>query len=398
MASSRSKSNLRWPRRGHIVTDERGDAREISDWIVTDSSVDPFRREAARRIEQIVHDSSNTRVSGVLVGVALGLYLGLNLMFRSTVGPGGGWVIAVLIFIPLSLVSAAIAARSLRARSDEIARVVRELGVCAGCGYDLHGIPDDEEWRRACPECGAAWIASAADSRPPLESEPVRSSVEEYANTWRRNWGLFLRRVLDKRTSGRIKDDRGRKVPILGPDYEAEFDVAAGGRDRGHTERVRRAIRPVGRFTRIFVAIVTALPFLVIALGMLRTAPFGGPGLPMSGTIGALMGAGMFAACPFLVLRGNFAYSPRIIRDRLLGVGLCPSCAEPIALREPDEDGRVACPSCSASWRSDRISIDAPRLQCRQCGYDLEGLPIAQDGCRECPECGAAWRAGQDSP
>jgi hypothetical protein len=74
-----------------------------------------------------------------------------------------------------------------------------------------------------------------------------------------------------------------------------------------------------------------------------------------------------------------------------LAEGLCGQCCETLRGVAAVE-GMISCPACQAQWRADRFqqpTFRVARTTCRQCQYDLSGVPRISPEVVLCPECGA---------
>jgi len=122
----------------------------------------PSRRRAAweryaRYQRATDSDQRLGRIVTVLVSVAIGTVAGMRIASEQVV------VGAALLAIASGLSIASVVVPSMAARAHERARreAARHLDACPSCEYDLRGLDAEPDACIVCPECGAAWRASA---------------------------------------------------------------------------------------------------------------------------------------------------------------------------------------------------------------------------------------------
>ena len=288
------------------------------------------RVEAAR---SGVHPFSGSWRAWLVLGSYCLMPLGFILMTKASrvIAPLEVAFAGVVGFLALMHVIRAAAARW---GAEQVAPVIVSEGLCAACGYNLHGSKPEPDGCIVCPECGAAWSASR-----------VRRSAPFVAGAA----GIDAAQVLELHSDGRIvADARSHKVLVH------SFSLTKVPRinqltqaQRQRLERIRRA-EGIPRYKdAMFVA-----GFSTFFVGA-------GAGAKLSGIYttvtvrSAWLGAGvaMFGVSAGAVL----IYRARLRRPAdpvgaMLRERMCPGCRSLLDGVAPATDGFVECPTCLAAW------------------------------------------------
>lgn len=179
--------------------------------------------------------------------------------------------------------------------SGGIPAVLPRVGLCSCCGYEIAGLPADEQGVVVCPECGAAF--GAEDRRFPTE------------------------RTLEKAP---WFDSRWHKLRKLG-----WRDPAAPARAMEMADHPR--MLGMGA-----VYLGLAIGFVWVALQMAMPREW----------------ANAAAAYGFPVYIFGIGWvMTRTIRLRLRREGWCPACLASLADLPPEDDGCKVCAVCGAAWK-----------------------------------------------
>jgi Zn-finger nucleic acid-binding protein len=265
-------------------------------------------------------------VLGVLMVVlAIGGCGGLSALFSRHAPAAPRWLVLVLQGVIAVATARAWLHLRVKAMAREVASLVLSEGLCASCGYNLHGLEAQGDLVR-CPECSAAWLAarivrSAPFARGATMGRPLRKARYSMGARWP------------------APDARGVAVEIAHPWLRFQLRAASKGR-RERLLRAREAVARASRFERTFG----------LTLAWLGPVVFGAFGAGVGGWVGALIGAAPFVLLALAGTYGNFAFDAASTRDALVRLDLCPSCTADLAPVTRDAQGRRACPVCLAVW------------------------------------------------
>jgi hypothetical protein len=135
---------------------------------------EPIGAESLRAMtEELNPGEVRQRRKGLIWGfVATLVFLGLMTLYLLFLSRGGigrwrdpvlqGFGVLYLIWPPAMVF---IQFRRVRkTRRERIRRVMLKHHHCPHCGYDIHGLPaDEEDGATVCPECGCAWRVDARE-------------------------------------------------------------------------------------------------------------------------------------------------------------------------------------------------------------------------------------------
>lgn len=238
--------------------------------------------------------------------------------------------------------------RWIRARQHgpELARLLLEEGLCPVCAYNFHGLAAESDGLLRCPECGAGWRSNRI-----LRVEPfANGSVCAPAST--------VLDVSSQMPGWTVKDARGMRCPLVHPRLRKEMRACEDGTRRERLLAARDEFAPSGRLIRWAVSAF----FVFIAVLVVYLSCFVAPPAPSSP-----MGMGMYSVLGFTTLVflglsawslfGNFCYSVRRVKASMLRRGMCPSCADDLAVNEPDRDGCMVCLRCLSAWKREEAGV-----------------------------------------
>lgn len=232
--------------------------------------------------------------------------------------------------------------RWIRARQHgpELARLLLEEGLCPSCAYNLYGLAADANGLLRCPECGAAWRSERVIRAQPFAEGSVGMAASAVLE------------VSSQMHGWTVKDARGMRRPLVHPRLRKEVRACEDGARRERLLAARGEFAPSGRLVRWAVSAL----ILVIAISVVYLSCFVAPPPPSSP-----MGMRMYAVLGFTTLVllglsawslfGNFCYGARRVKQSMLRRGMCPSCAEDLAVNEADGDGCTVCVRCLSVWK-----------------------------------------------
>lgn len=307
--------------------DDRGASVEV----LSHASAGHWVVSGDARIEGMMYRAANPKVErggwdwiGLLMiaGSAVAMVVLLRVMF-----PGApGWT-TMLVFMAAAGGTTWVLARLWTARNaGRLIGVVLEEGLCAVCGYNLHGCVVHADGCVQCPECGAAWKSARI-----LRSEPLASGAV-FGDPAHLVGKTATRLVTD---SYDTVDARGMPVRIA--DMAKLREVVKRGRDESAKEWARALQRLILRKTaRVRWVCVAGLCGIAGAAWL-----WGGPPVLMVMPLGFTVG----------FILGQFGASMLTVRDTMLNAGACPACLEDLRAVEIGEDWVRTCPRCRAAWR-----------------------------------------------
>jgi hypothetical protein len=184
----------------------------------------------------------------LLLGVSVLVAFVGPIVFFGFVGPLA--LLGVLVATPAAMNYFTRETGERKYRREMAASYVGE-GICASCGYSLKGLPDEDDARVTCPECGAGWKAERIVAPIWDEDAPVLPRGPVAPMRW-----LRWEESAAARTTG---DAQGRLVPItdirlslwspeqreaIGPERLAHAPGPAGACRDGPRAGDRRAHAP----------------------------------------------------------------------------------------------------------------------------------------------------------
>lgn len=243
-------------------------------------------------------------------------------------------------------------------RESQAARrrdIVLAEGLCAACGYNLHGVRVEAGGHMLCPECGAAWNSNRIRRSAPFVAPG--DGVDCDTQSW------------DATVNWSVRDARNVFQPLAFPtlrNVRTDLDGIEGYRARVNIARVE--ISRHSRWSRWAFGVVLAGVFgaagtLLVLIGY-RT---GSPVVPIIGIV-------LLTLTWIAVMTLNVGYSKQGTCRGLLKMRLCPSCLEDLDALRPFEGGIALCPRCLASWNMPEpphydvdplVNVQASRLPSR---------------------------------
>lgn len=202
-----------------------------------------------------------------------------------------------------------------------------------------------------------------------------------------------------------VKDDRGRRVPLVISTREADARfrerlkrdaerreklprVGAVAEQSKQPSRIRRiAMWPLYAVFAV-AGIAAAGAFFAVAAGAACLPLIGIAyllGWPPASGIGATVVVAFVAGGTFAIVNRDQSRTERA--RRLARIEVCGACGYSLEKLEPGADECVACPECGAAWK---VS-PADSARCYSCDEQLETLTVQSSGVGECPYCGAAF-------
>jgi hypothetical protein len=220
-------------------------------------------------------------------------------------------------------------------RSQAIARLMLDEGLCPVCGYNFFGLELKGPMIR-CPECGGEWRTDRIARVLPIDETSRESAIVK-----------AIRQPIELVTVG-YDDARGTRVGMVDPLLRAARREAS---EPARVERLgaaRRDLSRIGRGRRLLVVGFIIAVSAVLAGAMVWSRLRGTPPVPLPAFVGPICLTGI----GFGVYFGRFGYARRRVRDVMLAHSLCASCAAPLDYLTPDPaDGCVTCETCRAAWR-----------------------------------------------
>lgn len=136
-------------------------------WLGPRSNVDP-----AARARLLAAAQGNIRRGHLIAGA---VFCGLFALIPAAIVPlglGFRGPMVLLTALPVSVgiglaYVVSVRKRMARWQRERILNAAAEAGLCAVCGYPLHGLPADDDGCTVCPECGAAWNVASGAQAPP---------------------------------------------------------------------------------------------------------------------------------------------------------------------------------------------------------------------------------------
>lgn len=297
--------------------------------------MDPAFAAAVHRADRAVLSEPTT-----LAAVGLGMVVMVVWMVAFVTLPLSlvMWLLILVGFPGMILGGHWVRHRITRGNARQAAAALLTDGICAGCGYNLAGLPDDEGVT-VCSECGAAWRTRRIVRRHTFAPRPELARPGVLRRLW--EWA----KAVEFQGPTRFQDDVGVARPMVSPRLVWPIRAAEGERrDRLRTARAEMLAH--GRVGRRVSATTLPLVFL-LPLAIKGLAGFRPGDAPI-----ILLMLFNLVQFPLVVLRGAQGIRPEHIEHAMLGAGLCHACGGDMPTDgAADGDGLVRCPECGAAWR-----------------------------------------------
>jgi hypothetical protein len=298
-----------------------------------DPRIERLMESAAAQIQSIM-----PAWAPIVVGATFPLVL-LPLSFIAR-GVAPFWLVATLYFLVVGAAMMAWMRRRFRAIAPGLVATFVEEGLCAACGYNLHGV-NPAEAHYICPECGAAWSAARVRRTAPIVTTTQEPLLREHA---RRGFRAYLN-SLDRRPS---KDDAGRLFTPVRLRGLRALRRSATAEHKSALAGAIRALRYKGLGRRL------VLGGLLLGLAVLSAVPM------LMSVVRVRTWMALLSVFPLLmmsllavaILASDMGRPARKVVAVLRSLGLCPCCAQPIRDLPPGDDGLVRCPTCLCAWKS----------------------------------------------
>jgi hypothetical protein len=285
-----------------------------------------------------------SRQSGRINLVNMGIILGGLVILTFVLGglwrvfPQAGYGVRFAVFVAglfgigvvLKLIARGVVA-------PNIAATAVAEGLCGSCGYRLNALATAADGCVMCPECGSAWFACRMTR--PCWADPPRPDPLVFAKTF-----SFARRY----SSSIGPDDRGCITVLLNGALKPMWRERRKAIGRSTRAALKKSLRPIGRFWRIFWSMVALFCFLVLEY-------FGVGGAITehdreSALVFGVVG-GVFAVITGVVWKWGTFGRPSVVKKALVEQRRCPTCLEDLSTHTPDVDGCSTCPGCGSGWR-----------------------------------------------
>lgn len=328
-----------WPRPQPACKDDRAVRRHLLDWrhLSEHPSLDePRIRAMQRRISTLIASSYKNWIVGLacayVIAIAIVSASGLSL---PTGGVFSNWY-GLLVGVPVGWALAWLFVWRLNRVGPLVCGAALAEGLCPSCGYNLHGLPVEDDRCCVCPECGSAWLHGRILRSGVVPSvAPGRAFAQGFAATLRGG------------SSSTIPDARLTMVPMGHLSLASELKSTTDPRARARLLPLKRQIGRVGRWFRIPVALVFVVPALVVMVVLFFVR------LPISNpaTLGAWFSGPVTLIFGLSLLRADLAYPRLTVLRLMLDAKVCPSCAALLDGLAPEPDGCTVCARCRAAWR-----------------------------------------------